>query len=94
LLIQAHDNTLEIAKEYPVNIHEIKPEDFTWGYSLNYGFQRTKGKYVICLSAHSLPLSEDWLETLIYNFEDVNVAAVMCNTLPWPDCNPFDRKVC
>lgn len=86
------DKTLEIAKKYPVKIYEIRPEEFTWGYALNYGFQRAKGKYVICLSAHSLPLSEDWLKTIISNFEDENVAAVMCNTLPWPDCNPFDRR--
>ncbi len=86
------DQTLEIAKKYPVIIYKIKPEDFTWGYSLNYGFQRAKGDYVICLSAHSLPLSNNWLDTLIANFNDDNVAAVMCNTLPWPDCNPFDRR--
>lgn len=86
------DTTLEIAKKYPVKIYEIKQEDFTWGYSLNYGFQRAEGKYVVCLSAHSLPLSEDWLDTMIFNFSDDNVAAVMSNTLPWPDCNPFDRR--
>lgn len=86
------DMTLEIAKKYSVKIYEIKQEDFTWGYSLNYGFQRAKGEYVVCLSAHSLPLSETWLDTIIANFDDDNVAAVMCNTLPCPDCNPFDRR--
>jgi glycosyltransferase involved in cell wall biosynthesis len=86
------DKTLEIAKKFPVQIYEIKPEDFTWGFSLNYGFMRAKGEYVVCLSAHSLPLSEDWLEIIISKFKDDNVAAVMCNTLPWPDCNPFDRR--
>lgn len=86
------DKTLEIARKFPVQIFEIKPEDFTWGFSLNYGFMRAKGKYVVCLSAHSLPLSEDWMEIIISNFKDDNVAAVMCNTLPWPDCNPFDRR--
>lgn len=86
------DRTLEIARDYPVKIYEVKPEEFTWGYSLNYGFQRAKGDYVVCLSAHSLPLSENWLDILIANFKDDNVAAVMCNTLPWPDCNPFDRR--
>jgi glycosyltransferase involved in cell wall biosynthesis len=86
------DRTLEIVGKFPVTIHEIKPEDFTWGYSLNYGFQRANGEYVVCLSAHSLPLSEEWLSTLISGFADDTVAAVMCNTLPWPDCNPFDRR--
>jgi glycosyltransferase involved in cell wall biosynthesis len=86
------DRTLEISRNYPVKIYEIKAEDFTWGYALNYGFQKAAGTYVICLSAHALPLSEDWLETLISNFDDKHIAAVMSNTLPWPDCNPFDRR--
>lgn len=86
------DKTLEIARKYPVNIYEIKPEDFTWGYALNYGFQRAEGQYVICLSAHALPLSNNWLTILISNFNDDNVAAVMSHSLPWPDCNPFDRR--
>jgi rhamnosyltransferase len=86
------DATLEIARKYPVKIYEIKPEDFTWGYALNYGFQRAKGEYIICLSQDVLPLSENWLETIIHNFGDNSVAAVMCSTLPWPDCNPFDRR--
>jgi len=86
------DLTLKIARKYAVRIYEIKPEDFTFGYSLNYGFQRARGKYVVCLSAHALPLSKDWIKTVIANFSDDNVAAVMTKTLPWPDCNPFDRR--
>ncbi|MBI5739139.1 MAG: glycosyltransferase [Nitrospirae bacterium] len=86
------DNTLETARRYPVKIHEIKPEDFTWGYSLNYGFRRAEGEFVICLSAHALPLSVNWIETLIADFDDDRVAAVMCKAVPWPDCNPFDRR--
>jgi rhamnosyltransferase len=86
------DRTLEIAREYPVRIYEIKPEDFTWGYALNYGFERAKGKYVVNLSAHALPLADDWVETLVANFDDERVAAVMSKNLPCPDCNPFDRR--
>jgi glycosyltransferase involved in cell wall biosynthesis len=86
------DKTLEIARQYPVKVFEIRPEDFTWGYALNFGFERARGKYVICLSAHALPKSDKWLETLISNLEDDTVAAVMSNNLPCPDCNPFDRR--
>lgn len=86
------DKTLEVAKQYPVRIYEIKPEEFTYGYSLNYGFQRASGKYVVNLSAHALPLSDDWLETLIADCDDERVAAVMSNNLPCPDCNPFDKR--
>lgn len=86
------DRTLEIARKYPVRVYEIKPEEFTWGYALNYGFERAKGKYVVNLSQDALPLSADWIETLIANFDDEKVAAVMSKNLPYPDCNPFDRR--
>lgn len=86
------DKTLEIAKKYPVEIFKIEPEKFTYGFALNYGFKKAKGRYVVCLSADALPASDDWLETLIKNFNDDSIAAVMCKTLPWPDCNPFDRR--
>ena len=86
------DKTLEIAGGHPVRIHKIKPEEFTWGYALNYGFRKAEGKYVVCLSAHALPLSDRWLETLVADFDDDKVAAVTSNMLPMPDCNPFDRR--
>lgn len=86
------DNTLEVAEKYPLKIYKISPESFTWGYALNYGFHRASGKYVICLSAHALPASEKWLDKLIANFSDEAVAAVASNMLPFPDCNPFDRR--
>lgn len=86
------DKTLESAKKYPVKIFKINPENFTYGFSLNYGFQKAKGEYIISLSGHVLPLSENWLKTLIANFSDDKVAAVMCKILPRPDCNPFDKR--
>ncbi len=86
------DKTLRIMKKYPVKIYQIKPEEFTYGLALNYGFQKAKGEYIVSLNGHSLPLSKKWLETIISNFNDSKVAAVMCKILPWPDCNPFDRR--
>ncbi len=86
------DNTLEIAEKFETKIFTIKPEDFTWGYALNYGMQKSLGQYVICLSAHALPIDNTWIETLISNFQDDAVAAVASNMLPLPDCNPFDKR--
>lgn len=86
------DNTLSEAAKYPVKIIKIKPEEFTWGHALNIGFEKARGKYIICISAHALPVSNKWIETLISNFDDDKVAAVSSNMLPLPDCNPFDRR--
>lgn len=86
------DRTLEIVKDFPVKVGHIAPEDFTYGYSTNYGFELSKGKYIVCLSAHAVPFSDDWLQILIESFSDEEVAAVMGRDIPFPDCNPFDKR--
>lgn len=57
------DQTLEIIKKFPIRLYKIKQEDFTYGYSLNFGIEKSKGKYICILSAHSIPISNDWFAT-------------------------------
>jgi len=84
------DKTIEIAKRYNARVFEIKPEDFTYGYALNYGFERAKGKYVVCLSAHAIPVNQGWLGALLSNLVEEKIAGVMGKEIPHPDCNPFE----
>lgn len=86
------DKTLEIVGKYPVRIFHLSPESFTFGYALNFGIVRSRGEYIVCLSAHALPASGDWIKRAVTCFQDTRVAAVMMQTLPRPDCNPFDRR--
>ncbi|MBC8550693.1 MAG: glycosyltransferase [Nitrospira sp.] len=86
------DNTIKIAKTFPVKVYEILPEEFTYGFATNYGFSRSAGEIVVCLSAHAIPASEKWLENMMSNFRDSMCAAVMGKDLPMPECNPFDRR--
>ena len=44
------DDTLEIAKKYPVKIVEIKPSDFSFGYSLNTGCKNASGDFLVFIS--------------------------------------------
>ena len=67
------DRTVEIAAEYPVKIVNIRPEDFSFGRSLNLGISHTSGKYVVIASAHVYPTYPDWLERLIAPFNDPKV---------------------
>jgi rhamnosyltransferase len=68
------DSTLEIANEYPVKIVPIKPDEFTFGRSLNRGIAAAGGKYIVIISAHCYPVYPDWLEQLLKSFENENVA--------------------
>ncbi|HPL98341.1 MAG TPA: glycosyltransferase [Bacillota bacterium] len=63
------DSTLEYARKYPVELLHIRPEDFTFGYSLNRGIEHAKGDYIIMISAHCHPMDKDWISNLIKPFE-------------------------
>lgn len=68
------DSTLEIVSRYPVKVVHIRPEDFTFGRSLNMGISQASTEYVVMASAHVYPVYPDWLESLLKPFEESKVA--------------------
>lgn len=68
------DRTVEIAQQYGVDLVHIKPQDFTFGRSLNFGVEAAKADFVVNASAHVYPVYPDWLERLLEPFEDERVA--------------------
>lgn len=59
------DRTLEIARAAGVRVVYIKKHDFTFGRSLNYGCEAACGDYLVFISAHCIPCTERWVDTLI-----------------------------
>lgn len=68
------DATPEIASNFPVNIVQINPAEFTFGRSLNRGVAVAAGEFVVIISAHCYPVYPDWLAQLLKPFEDSRVA--------------------
>ncbi|MAT42554.1 MAG: family 2 glycosyl transferase [Anaerolineaceae bacterium] len=68
------DRTVEIAREYPVDVVKIKPQEFTFGRSLNLGIEAARADFVVNASAHVYPVYPDWLEKLLEPFQDERVA--------------------
>lgn len=68
------DATLSIASRYPVQIVHIRPEEFTFGRSLNLGIAQAQGEFVALISAHCYPVYPDWLEQLLRPFADERIA--------------------
>lgn len=63
------DKTLEIAKKFKVKIWQIPPADFSYPYALNYAIKHAQAsKYIVALSAHSIPLGNTFLEDGIQDF--------------------------
>lgn len=75
------DGTLNIIRQFQymynnIQIVEIRPQDFTYGYALNMGCSHAIGEYCVSLSAHALPKTNRWLSTIIKYFENELVAGV------------------
>jgi 2-desacetyl-2-hydroxyethyl bacteriochlorophyllide A dehydrogenase len=70
------DRTREIAVQKADKLLAIESRDFTFGHSLNAGIQQGFGKYIVIVSAHTLPFNEYWLENLIKPLHDDTTAMV------------------
>jgi rhamnosyltransferase len=86
------DHTVEIAKRYPLS-EIINIKDFLPGLALNDGIRASKGEYIVCLSAHCVPKTTDWLTKLITNFgDDSKLAGVYGRQLPVSFTDPVDKR--
>ena len=68
------DSTVAIARLDPARVISIRPEDFSFGYSLNVGCEAAQGELIAIASAHVYPVYKDWLEKLTAPFSDERVA--------------------
>jgi glycosyltransferase involved in cell wall biosynthesis len=68
------DSTVSIAESFGAKVVRIRPEEFTFGRSLNFGVRAATRELVVIASAHVYPIYPDWLEALLDSFEDDKVA--------------------
>jgi len=68
------DATVEVAQRYPVQVVHIRPDEFTFGRSLNHGIAAAHGEFIVIASAHVYPVYPDWLQNLLAPFADPQVA--------------------
>ncbi|MBI2042686.1 MAG: glycosyltransferase, partial [Candidatus Nealsonbacteria bacterium] len=87
----SNDRTLEIAGKLADKILKIESRDFTFGYSLNVGCKAASGEYLVFVSAHTLPVNNQWLANLLSPFADRKVAMVYGGQLGGAD-SKFSEK--
>ncbi len=86
------DNTLEIIKQFPVRLFQIKPENFSYPYALNFGCEKASAtKYFVFLSGHSLPLTKTWLADGLKNFSNDMVLGVYAGMQALPDGTVWEK---
>jgi len=70
------DRTVEIARQYAVEVVSIRPDEFTFGRSLNMGIAQARADIVVLASAHVFPVYPDWLAAMLEPFSDKKVGLV------------------
>lgn len=68
------DGTVSIAESFGARIVQIQSAEFTFGRSLNVGIQAATREFIVIASAHVYPVYPDWLASLLYPFQNENVA--------------------
>lgn len=72
----SRDGTRELPLPPGARWLDMKPEDFSYGASLNLGCRQAKGDILVLLSAHCFPLSKAWLRALVAPFSQEGVGLV------------------
>jgi rhamnosyltransferase len=68
------DGTLAIAQSHSCRIFHLKREEFSFGRSLNLGCENARGQFLVFVSGHCVPASNDWLWRLLMPLRDPAVA--------------------
>jgi rhamnosyltransferase len=71
-----------------VRLIETGAQEFSYGRSLNLGFEAASGEVIVALSAHAFPTDDNWLRHLLSHFNDGQVAGVYGRQLPHSDAWP------
>ena len=67
------DGTVQLAEKLGFQISFISPDEFSFGRSLNIGYENSTGDIVVNLSAHVYPIHKDFIEQLVSPFSNPKV---------------------
>ncbi|HEY3855847.1 MAG TPA: glycosyltransferase family 2 protein [Verrucomicrobiae bacterium] len=85
------DDTIKLAKQWPVKVHTIPRKEFHHGRTRNLGASLATGDVLVYLGGDAWPASDRWLEELVSPLSDENVACVYGRQSPKKDCDPINK---
>jgi len=86
------DKTVEKAKQFKIS-KIIKIKNFLPGKAINLGIKKSKGTYVVILSAHAIPTNSLWLEKFVSSIEEnKNFAGVYGRQEPMSFSSLSDKR--
>jgi len=86
------DKTVQKARKYNVT-KIVEVTDYLPGKALNIGIKEAVGQYIVCISAHCIPTTRKWLETMVNAIEeDPSFAGVYGRQEPMSFSKPVDKR--
>lgn len=88
---ESTDKTIEKARRFKLQA-VVTCSDYRPGKALNAGIRQARGRYIVCLSGHCIPVNEHWLAHLERNLEDAGVAGVYGRQEPMAFTSDADKR--
>lgn len=85
------DKTVEKVKRFDA-VKIIDIDQFLPGKAINLGIRESRGEVVVCLSAHCIPVNNQWLANLIRNLHDKDVAGVYGRQEPMSFSSDLNKR--
>lgn len=86
------DSTVRKAVQIVPNIIIVNVDNYLPGYAINEGIRASSGEYIAVLSAHCIPVDENWLSNLKSNLSDETIAAVYGRQIPLKSTSDEDKR--
>ena len=86
------DNTVEKAQRHGID-KLVKIKNYKPGLAINEGIKEATGFYIIILSAHCLPINNNWMEELVHEIDsDDSFAGVYGKQVPMDFSSNEDKR--
>ncbi len=87
------DETVSIARTFPVRFYQIDKKEFNHGLTRNKGIELSKGEFVVLMTQDAIPANENWLSALVSPFfEDDRVAGTYARQIPRDDADVLTQR--
>ncbi len=86
------DKTVQKAEQFGLKIINYESDVFKPGYAINKGIRASTGKFIAIISAHCIPVNDRWIENLLRNFDEPDVAGVYGRQEPLPYTSDLDKR--
>ena len=92
IIVDNYSTDLTIKKALQFTKKIIKIKNFTPGKAINEGVKVAKGNIIVVLSAHCVPVTNNWLNNLIKDLKDKKVAGVYGRQEPMKYTSDIDKR--